>query len=602
MDTSSNAAEGYRFTESQDWFSHNVGHWRSLFSNVTTSSFTAGNGARVLEIGSWEGRSAVFLCTELLNLSRRRNVAEVDGANSTGSPNNLIERGNKGEIVCVDHFDLFGTKEGRERYERLRHNLELTGETFRIIPEFSFTALTKLLDEAVAADGLAAVGSEVMEQGFDWVYVDGSHRSDDTFLDGEMAWRLTRKGGLVIFDDYLWEVEPQTSILHPKRGIDAFLALHFGEYERLSAKKGVEGEGREYQVVLRKTVDMCLGYLLPVSATAASASVPSLPRREGLPGAFEYGVNVGVTADSAFAMPLSVLLTSLLDHTPGRISIYLLDCGLTALDRERLHLTVSHRADTVTLNIIPLDAAGSLTTELGGPVWAKIDLACLAPLERMLYLDADTLVRRDVRPLWNTDLEGCAVGAALDVGHPLGHSGIPANGGKYFNAGVLLMDLAKMRLGGGMDSLKDRCREMMGSGYADQDALNVHFAGEWKEINLKWNAQGLGTYAQSDGAGRHWVDKGALVDPGIVHFTGPVHPALNIVLNPWVQPYTAKPWGYAGAPGHPFAEEWFGLLRRTAYLGYFEGEWREVCDGARERMVVEAGEKFDAAIARALGE
>ena len=30
------------------------------------------------------------------------------------------------------------------------------------------------------------------------------HEANDTFLDGELVWRLARKGAMVIFDDYEW--------------------------------------------------------------------------------------------------------------------------------------------------------------------------------------------------------------------------------------------------------------------------------------------------------------------------------------------------------------------------------------------------------------
>ena len=63
----------------------------------------------------------------------------------------------------------------------------------------------------------------------------------------------------------------------------------------------------------------------------------------------------------------------------------------------------------------------------------------------------------------------------------------------YFNAGVLLMDLTKIR---GM-----RVAELLGEGmrmrdakFRDQDVLNDHFK-DWVPLSLRWNAQGLGTYA-----------------------------------------------------------------------------------------------------------
>ncbi|KAJ2912125.1 hypothetical protein MD484_g8286, partial [Candolleomyces efflorescens] len=512
---STSTSDNYDFTPTQDWFSHNIPHWTALFPHIRTEShYVQGNGARILEIGSWEGRSAVFVANELCK-TRAPTVLSRDPP-SVSVPSAPTHQ--HSEVVCIDHFDLFKSEAGKERFGRINHNLSLTNTKFRIIPEFSVTGLMKLLNEAIVAESQ----ERVVKQGFDWVYIDGSHRSDDTFLDGELAWRLTRKGGLMIFDDYRWDVEPEMSIEHPKRGIDGFLALHHGEYERFLGPGGSENGEKEYQVVLRKSVDMRIGYLLPSNYDPVPTSFTDGGSTILTSSAFGYGINIGVACDSAYAMPTSVLLSTLIEHTPGRkISIYLLDCGLSEFDKDRIQQSINSPSSHVSLNYLSL-ASDSLTIRLGSAVWAKIDLVGVAPVERILYLDGDILVRGDVKPLWDIDLEGNPIGAALDVGHPTGHAGcsIPPRGpgiSKYFNAGVLLMDLTRLRAD--YDQLIAQCVAMKHSKFADQDVLNVHFAGRWKELSLRWNAQGLGTYANYEGPGRHWVDRRAMASPFIVHFT-----------------------------------------------------------------------------------
>ncbi|KAG2003636.1 glycosyl transferase [Coprinopsis cinerea AmutBmut pab1-1] len=514
----------FRFTDSQDWFSHNVESWKALLPIVTR------NDPRILEIGSWEGRSAVFLSANLCK---------------------------DGEIVCIDHFDLFNTDAGKERYERMQHNLGLTGKRFRILPEFSFPALMKLLEEEMGRE----------DPGYDWIYVDGSHRADDTLLDGELAWRLARKGAVVIFDDYHWDATPEDSAEHPKRGIDAFLSLHRGEYDMLSRPEN-------YQVVLKKTSEMRIGFLIPHSQPITATQV----------AAFGYSINIATATDSSYAMPASVLLATLVNHTPGRISIYVGDCGMTDQDRDMMERSLPKR-DDVTMVFIPLGDE-TLARKWNGK-WAKVDLLTKLPVERALYLDADILVRGDISELWRTDLGDKAIGAVIDVGYPMGCSGLPRR--EYFNSGVLLLDLAKVRpkLTATFDQL---CEQFQKS---DQDALNAHFGGDdWKSLSLQWNAQGLGTYASSYAPDRHLVDLAQMDNPAIVHFTGPLHPSLADVLNPWVQPCTAKPWGYAGSPGHPFAQEWFEALSETVWMPYYEDKWKQVCQQAKERAISKATEDF----------
>ena len=205
------ASESYIFTASQDWFTHNIAIWEP-YIDVLLSTLPVGRAPRALEVGSWEGRSAVYILTKICN-----------------TPDSLL--------VCIDHFDLLRTVAGRERHAKVIHNLTLTGSPFRL-DNFSTFGLMTLLNEETLAN---------QDGGFDFVYIDGSHEADDTFLDAELAWRLTRLAGLIILDNYKWGRESASSMHHPAWGIDAFITLHEGRFEL---------PHKEYQVILRKTVKM----------------------------------------------------------------------------------------------------------------------------------------------------------------------------------------------------------------------------------------------------------------------------------------------------------------------------------------------------------
>jgi len=487
---------------------------------------------KILEIGSWEGRSATFLLT---------------------SP--LCAKG--GSIVCIDHFDLFATQAGKERHEKILHNLPLTGRPFRVIQKFSVPGLMTLLEEAIKGE----------TAGFDWLYIDGSHEADDTFLDAELAWRLANEGAIFIFDDYLWEVQPHDSPHHPKRGIDTFMKLHENEFEVISST---------YQMVLRKKTKMHIGFLV-------ENSEPVDIKAE----AFGYSVNIALAVDSSYAMPATVTIHSIVKHSSRRLTFYVIDCGLGAEDKDRMTLSIAKNPN-VSLIFIPL-GDDSLGASLG-PVWMKVDLISLLPVERALYLDADILVRGDVGRLWDADLDGKLLGACPDVGYPLGHGGTDRD--PYFNAGVLLMDLTRIRRE--VQKLRDVAKSMQSSKFVEQDALNVHFRGGWKPLSLEWNAQGLGTYAELRTTDREAINLHEMANPVLVHFTGPVSPSLPSVLNPHVQPFVSKPWGYAKARGHPYAEEWWVALRETPWAEWVESEeYRAWCDSERKKAKAQAVKEFD---------
>jgi hypothetical protein len=381
-------------------------------------------------------------------------------------------------------------------------------------------------------------------------------------LDGELAWRLARKGAIFIFDDYNWSVQPPESMQHPRRGIDAFLALHEGQYTRLS-------EPSNYQVVLQKISEMRIGFLIK----ADGHDEVQLHNDLG------YAINVALTIDTAYVPAAAVTMRSLAEHTPGRIAFYIVHSNLSGEDRDRLQLSLPARAD-LTINFVDLLSTGIVHD--GGMTWAKIQMLDLLPIERVLYLDADLLIRGDITSLWHTNIDGYAVAAAQDVGHPMGHG--PVAGTKYFNAGVILFNLAHIRPT--LDTLQRSAQDMLSSHFKDQDVLNKEFRTNWLELPLTWNAQGLGTYADHHTTERSAMQLDAMKDdPRIVHFTGPIHPDLAGVLNPYVQPVTAKPWGYVGAPGHPYAEEWWSTLERTTWKGWKEtSEFKAECSKAAEEM------------------
>ena len=104
----------------------------------------------------------------------------------------------------------------------------------------------------------------------------------------------------------------------------------------------------------------------------------------------------------------------------------------------------------------------------------------------------------------------------------------------------------------------------------------------------------IGTYADIATSERKLLSLDEMYNsPVIVHFTGPVHPSLVKVLNPWVQPYTAKPWGYAGSPGHPFADVWWKTLERTAWAGVRDTALYNACqEAAKQRALSEARDRF----------
>ena len=153
-------------------------------------------GVRMLEIGSFEGRSAVWFLKHVLT-------------------------DESSELICVDVFSRPGLE------ARFDHNIRLADPHGQV---------RKL--KGKSADVLANLDAA----SFDAIYVDGGHDAATVLLDAVLAWKLLKPGGILIFDDYLWELERPLSE-RPQLAVDLF---------RESMGDALEILHAGYQVIGRK--------------------------------------------------------------------------------------------------------------------------------------------------------------------------------------------------------------------------------------------------------------------------------------------------------------------------------------------------------------
>jgi lipopolysaccharide biosynthesis glycosyltransferase len=173
----------------------------------------------------------------------------------------------------------------------------------------------------------------------------------------------------------------------------------------------------------------------------------------------------------------------------------------------------------------------------------------LAGVSKVLYLDADIVVRRDLAPLFDAGPVQTPVAAALD--YPLRflaeqkqliygpdtqwrtddyireHVGLK-DIDTYFNAGVLLVDLERFSASGVTDRALDfLARKGESSIFNDQDALNFALEGNYEVLDPRWNfIPDFAALASERTVSAELEDvlQACRDDPWIVHFAG---------LKPW---------------------------------------------------------------------
>ena len=114
----------------------------------------------------------------------------------------------------------------------------------------------------------------------------------------------------------------------------------------------------------------------------------------------------------------------------------------------------------------------------------------LAKEERTIYSDVDVLCVGDLRPLWEIDLKGNII-AAVSEGENgeykkklIGLTGATP----YFNSGLLVLDLGRMRAENSPRILMENTIKYAGRiAWPDQDVINITFRSRILQIDGKWN-------------------------------------------------------------------------------------------------------------------
>lgn len=272
---------------------------------------------------------------------------------------------------------------------------------------------------------------------------------------------------------------------------------------------------------------------------------------------------VALALDGSYApWAATVLRSCTLANPHADIAFEVVHDGTVAdRDCERLAEAASSTRSTIRFHEIPdADLSGLPSTDrFGTSVWLRFFLPdLLADAPRALYLDSDTLVMADLRPLFETPLDSSPIAAVPNVVEPGVRPHVRALGavypGGFFNSGVLLMDLNRMRAEGSTTALleaADALRDHLI--WPDQDVLNKVFAGRWKALHPRWNAQNS-FWAWPDWAVEVFGEtplEEARRDPGVRHFEGPA---------------LCKPWHYLFP--YPNADRYRAVKAQTpwAYL------------------------------------
>jgi predicted O-methyltransferase YrrM len=176
---------------SADWTTWHFDNWCQWLQHLRAAP------VRILEIGSWEGRSALFFLNYFPAC----------------------------HLVCVDTFG------GSIEHHLNPYFAALAPETERKF-DANVASFAGRFEKRKGPSSLVLPQLAIEQRQFDIVYVDGSHRAADVYSDAALSWPMVAKNGIVIFDDYEFD-QMEGELERPMLGIDIFLAAIDGQYRLL---------------------------------------------------------------------------------------------------------------------------------------------------------------------------------------------------------------------------------------------------------------------------------------------------------------------------------------------------------------------------------
>jgi lipopolysaccharide biosynthesis glycosyltransferase len=257
-------------------------------------------------------------------------------------------------------------------------------------------------------------------------------------------------------------------------------------------------------------------------------------------------------ADGNYALQAQVLMHSLVKTQHQKVRLMVFGNNWKARDVSKMY---SLQNDLVSVEFITVDPSNFAQIRLMNDFPLATAYNIIAPLHsfenesRILYLDADTLVTKDLSDLWNSELSS-SVGAVIDahivwmaspsMWRPWREEQIePLT--PYLNTGMMLIDLNAWR----SQEISERTLFFLNKydlPCADQDALNLVLRGNFDQIHPRFNSMPYHHFTHLrylDTVESDYLIGEAITNPAIIHYH---------------RSFFNKPWNYGCS--HPGSEIW----------------------------------------------
>ena len=299
-------------------------------------------------------------------------------------------------------------------------------------------------------------------------------------------------------------------------------------------------------------------------------------------------IHVAFAVDETFLTYCSAALTSICRHLPGpeEIRFYLLHNGSISetarcefFEKTPCLAGKYARAEFVEMKD-RLDISKQVVTSahITAETYFRLYLHEIFPeLNKILYLDADVVVMRNIKELFDIDISNlCLAGVEDLMSHEfMKRLDLPLTE-KYVNGGVLLMNLDNIR----EINASARVEEILNSPlsqavtFGDQDLTALIFKGRIKYIPLRWNILARPAKEMAERCGIvNGIDLedmlAARSNPYILHYAGP-----------------QKPWDGASSKEYTCLGQFLRWFKYASETGYFTAEFKKIESANRRKLKV----------------
>lgn len=280
-------------------------------------------------------------------------------------------------------------------------------------------------------------------------------------------------------------------------------------------------------------------------------------------------------ADDNYAMQLAVVIRSSLEYLSSDrvLTVFVVDGGIKKRNKTKILKSIDLERCSVTWLPATPELLGNvkISKHVSIATYFRILIPFLIPedYQKVIYLDSDVIVKQDLGKLWDIDIADNYALAAQQSGIPYVSSpfglskykemGISADE-KYFNAGVLVINLKKWR----SENISNKVIEYLNKNrehvnFWDQDGLNAILVGKWKEIEPRWNqtpeVHRFSSWQETPFPEE--VFNNLVNEPYIIHFAS-----------------SSKPWN--SRKYHPANSLFFKFVDMTAWSGWRFTTWKLV--------------------------